>query len=72
MKWSMYESPCKNCGGHRADCHIGCRDYKKWRIINELRRRRENEITEVRKSILSPAYVSIHRNALLRKKEGRK
>ena len=72
---SLYESPCHGCteeDGRSSTCHADCQRYAKYRILNELRRRREKKIENVRKAIVSPAYIKGRLKHLKRIQEGRK
>lgn len=69
---SMYESPCHGCQERQDGCHPGCQKYKRWTIINEMRKRREKRLSALKTSYISDGFEKTIRKAVKRRQEGRK
>lgn len=69
---SVYDIPCHGCTEHSAHCHAECPRYKEWYILNEEKKAAEKRDHDNRYAIISPAYESMQKNALRRKRQGRK
>lgn len=71
---NMYIPPCGECQKPERGpgCHGGCRDYKIWTILNEIRRRREKRLADARKAIVTDGYLKTKAKTLKRIQEGRK